>query len=426
MQLILVVFDPLLNKRSRHVSNIKSCDISARSGAGSALTLIELLKYQPLLSSPSCSSSSRCDSSLKMRRTTRKVLIHLGLFSTILFLIIYLNGPQSKTKTFAWNEIRYKPSSVSLPKSRGLCPGLDRSSKPALVVSRVAADGDPKWLDTLSKKYHLCVYTVDASVDNNSKNLQVPANRGHEAMAYLTFMIDNYDHIPTAGAVFVHGARFQWHNDEPEYDNAVLLGVLNIPKALEPLGYHNLRCDWSLSTCPASSPPQGSLETSFQAKLVPWDDRAASDAGLPKALVALFGGRDVAQVHLGTSDAVRSQCCAQFVVSRESIFRHSREEYVALRQWLLEDKRGDLVIGRILSYVWHILFIKQEDLEDGNSQISIELDRLNKQACPNARECYCRLYGRCDLESCTTGACFGQYKLPQDLKLPKDWAETHG
>lgn len=349
--------------------------------------------------------------------------MNFGLFSALLFLIIYLNGPDSKTKAFAWNEIRYKPSSATLPESRGICHGLSSSSKPALVVSRVAADGDPKWLDPLSKLYHFCVYTVDAPVQD-SKYLQVPARRGHEAMAYLTFIIDNYDHIPSAGAVFVHGARFQWHNDEPQYDNVALLSRLNVSRALESSGYHNLRCDWSLSTCPSSVPPQGSFETSSQAQLVPWDDRAVSDAGLPKALAALFGAEDAIGVRPGPADALRSQCCAQFVVSRESIMRHSREEYAALRQWLLEDKRGDLVLGRIMSYVWHILFIKQGKVRAGNE--GIDLERLNKQACPSAAQCYCRLYGRCGLECCIASSCYGQYQLPQDLKLPKDWAEIHG
>ncbi|PMD41148.1 hypothetical protein L207DRAFT_426337 [Hyaloscypha variabilis F] len=356
-----------------------------------------------------------------MRRTTRKALINLGLFATVLLFIVYLNGPQSKTKTFAWNEIRYKPTSATLPKSRGICHGVSGSSKPVLVVSRVEADGDAKWLDPLAKLYHFCVYTVDAP-DSDSKYLQVPANRGHEGMAYLTFIIDNYDHIPAAGAVFVHGARFQWHNDEPQYDNVALLSALNVSRALEPSGYHNLRCDWSLSTCPSSVPPQGSFETSSQAKLVPWDDRAASDAGLPKALAAIFGGNDISTVQPSASDAVRSQCCAQFVVSRKSILRHSREEYVALRQWLLEDNRGDLVVGRILSYVWHILFIDQ----GGLGSEGINLNKLNQRACPSAQECYCRLYGRCNLEGCTSGSCNGQYELPTDLKLPKDWAQTHG
>jgi hypothetical protein len=84
-------------------------------------------------------------------------------------------------------------------------------------------------------------------------------------MGYLTFMIDNYEHIPAAGAVFVHGSRFAWHNDAPE-----LLAALNISAALSPCGYHNLRCDCSASTCPSSSAAQGSLETSLLATLQPY------------------------------------------------------------------------------------------------------------------------------------------------------------
>ncbi len=197
-----------------------------------------------------------------MRRRTQRAVIQLVFFGSILFLVIYLTRPQPNTKTFPWNKIYYKTTATTLPEARGICPGLAKGSKPALVVSRVTSD-DSKWLDTLAKKYHLCVYTADAPVDAKSTHLQVPANRGHEAMAYLTFLIDNYDHIPASGAVFVHGSRWAWHNDAPDYDNAALLDVLNISAALEISGYHNLRCDWSLSTCPASAKPQGSLDTSM-------------------------------------------------------------------------------------------------------------------------------------------------------------------
>jgi hypothetical protein len=259
-------------------------------------------------------------------------------------------------------------------------------------------------------------------------------------MAYLTFIIDNYDHIPAAGAVFVHGTRWSWHNDDPEYDNVALLSALNISSALAPLGYHNLRCDWSVSTCPASEPPQGSLETSFQAALVPWDDRAVSDAALPGALEDLFGGVDGGRSRLGRSATVRSQCCAQFVVSRDSIWQHSRDEYVTLRQWLLDGSsssgeqsinrnaapRNDKVAGRILSYVWRILFLQQGQNLSPDTGSGIDLEWLNDQACPRADECYCRLYGRCNLERCTSpGTCYGQYHLPTDFKLPKDWAAMH-
>lgn len=370
-----------------------------------------------------------------MRRKTLRSLFHLTVLGGI-FLLLFLNRPTSRIKTFPWTHIRYKSSSP-IPPSRGRCPGLSKTTKPALVVSRVTADGDPSWLDSLSKTYHLCIYTVD-SLTPTASTLQVPANRGHEAMAYLTFLIDNYESIPAAGAVFVHGSRYAWHNDHPAYDNAALLASLNIPAALEHHGYHNLRCDWSVSTCAASAAPQGSLENRVQSVLEPWSARAASDSALPAALGVLFGGNEregFLAAKLGRNDAVRSQCCAQFVVARKNIWRHSRAEYVALRQWLLDGmgagpsrRKGaappdDRVAGRILSYIWHILFIDPEDLRAGTGN-GVDLGLLNEQACPRADECYCRLYGRCNLRCASPGSCRGQYTLPKDLKLPADWGET--
>jgi hypothetical protein len=368
-----------------------------------------------------------------MRRKTRKALIHLTLFTTILTLILYLNSPSSPTKTYPWKKVRYQTTSTTLPPSLGHCPGLSKSKKPALVVNRVSSDGDLNWLDPLKKKYHLCIYNVDAPLNLKSNELQVPANRGHEAISYLTFLIDNHDTIPGDGAVFVHGSRFAWHNDAPDYDNVPLLLDLNLPTALAEHGYANLRCDWSLSTCPPSVAAQGSFENSFQAAVAPWDARAVSDAAFPGALESIFGGK----VKLSRSDAVRAQCCAQFAVSRAHLLSHSREEYIALRQWLLDGSADevtwagketgwrrdpkaapadDRVAGRILSYIWHILFMKED--EGG-----VDLNKLNVQACPSAEQCYCRLYGRCGLMCPGPGICEGQYTLPPGLKVPKDGFE---
>jgi len=382
-----------------------------------------------------------------MRRKTRGALVNIALFCAVLLIILYLNGGGSASKAFAWRTIRYKSSSTSSPKSRGICPGLADTTKPALVVARVAADGDTKWLDALTHKYHLCVYTADAPLDATLAYLQVPENRGHEAMAYLTFIIDNYEHFPSAGAVFVHGSRWSWHNDSPDYDNAALLASLNVSAALAPWGYHNLRCDWSASTCPASDQnAQGSIGTSINALIEPWNQRLVSDAALPRALVTLFGGvenrPDQGQLLLGRNDAIRSQCCAQFIVSRESVRQHSRDEYVALRQWLLDGSSAnvesrksnaahpdDRIAGRILSYVWHILFLQHGETSDNTMPKAmnrhIDLEKLNYLACPTAEECYCRLYGRCNLDRCSAGRCAGQYEIPPGFRLPADWAETH-
>ena len=376
-----------------------------------------------------------------MTRKVQRSINHLLFFCAILFLILYLNRPQYRERTFSWTKIRYKTRATVLPDARGVCPKLSETKKPALVVSHIEEDGDPSWLDALANKYHLCIYRVDAPTDASSVYLQVPANRGHEAMTYLTFLIDNYEEIPAAGAVFVHGSRWAWHNDSPDYDNAELLAALDLSRALEPWGYHNLRCDWSTSTCLPSVPAQGSLEMRLQAAVAPWSARAASDLALPGALASIFGGDEfekqaAAQASAGLSlsraDKVRAQCCAQFVVSRERVWQHTRNEYIALRQWHLDGAIGsphagnkkvapsdDRVAGRILSYLWHILFAKRA--ADG----MIHLDELNQEACPTAQECYCRLYGRCNLQCPNPGTCWGQYQVPPYYKLPDDWAATH-
>ena len=369
-----------------------------------------------------------------MKRSTRRIAINLVLFLAVLSIVLLLGRSSESDRRFSWTRVQYKGVSGSLSGARGICPGLKDTTKPPLVVARVADDGNSEWVQGLADKYNICMYTADAPLNLSSFELQVPANRGHEAMAYLTFMIDNYDEIPEAGVVFIHGSRFAWHNDQLKYDNAVLLRDLNVSAALEPYGYHNLRCDWSASTCEGTVKPQGSWETRSRAVMEPLNQRVVSDAGLPSALAVLFGGNERdASVMLGRGDIIRSQCCAQFVVSKKNVHQHNKEEYLALRQWLLDGSQGDLsgmqstiaapaddrVAGRILSYIWHILFLPHQDM------VGTSLKSLNDMACPSARDCYCRLYGRCKLSGCKDEHCPGQYRLPPGFRLPEGWVESH-
>lgn len=177
--------------------------------------------------------------------------------------------------------------------------------------------------------------------------------------------------------------------------------------------------------------------SSAQAIMEPYNLRAVSNAALPGALASIFGGEEKsAEASLGRAATVRTQCCAQFAVARDSIWQHPWPEYVAIRQWLLDGRTDqaawtpgqdsatappdDRVAGRILSYVWHILFMQRE-----KTQKALDLTWLNAAACPSAEECYCRLYGRCRLKDCTSDACRGQYRVPTNFKLPENWAATH-
>ena len=56
---------------------------------------------------------------------------------------------------------------------------------------------------------------------------------------------------------------------------------------------------------------------------------------------------------------VGQPCCAQFAVSREQITKRSLEEYVSYRQWVLDTELDDEKSGRVMEYLWHVIFGKE-------------------------------------------------------------------
>jgi hypothetical protein len=72
---------------------------------------------------------------------------------------------------------------------------------------------------------------------------------------------------------------------------------------------------------------------------------------------------------------------------------------MGIRDWLLETEMPDYMSGRVLEYSWHILF--------GKPAVH----------CPPADECYCKTFGKCNLQ-CTEGDC-GQYQYPFGISRTK-------
>ena len=73
-------------------------------------------------------------------------------------------------------------------------------------------DDDTSWLEHHFSDWDLNVYKMN---DPRAK-LTVAKNKGRESMAYLTYIIDNYDNLPEY-MVFLHSLRYQWHNEDPMY-----------------------------------------------------------------------------------------------------------------------------------------------------------------------------------------------------------------
>ena len=66
-------------------------------------------------------------------------------------------------------------------------------------------------------------------VDDPTSRFHTPLNKGREAMAYLTYIIDTYQDLPKM-VTFIHPHRTgwpaAWHNDVPGYDAVTMLTTL--------------------------------------------------------------------------------------------------------------------------------------------------------------------------------------------------------
>ncbi|OOF90022.1 hypothetical protein ASPCADRAFT_212302 [Aspergillus carbonarius ITEM 5010] len=247
-----------------------------------------------------------------------------------------------------------------------------------MVVASITGD-DVSWLYEYFPEWHKSVYVVD---DKNAK-LTVQLNKGRESMVYLTYIIDNYDNLPDS-ILFIHPERYQWHNDDPYYDGVPVLRNFQVPY-LQKQGYVNLRCAWVLG-CPA--------------EIHPLTDSHRSDvhAGeyFKTGFMELFPEAEV-------PDEVGVSCCAQFAVTSWKIRERPKSDYVRYRKWLAETTLPDALSGRIMEYSWHMIFGK------------------GPVYCPTAEECYCKVFGLCDLDCPTEGDCAGRYVLPPYSSLPKGW-----
>jgi hypothetical protein len=158
---------------------------------------------------------------------------------------------------------------------------------------------------------------------------------------FLRFIIDNYDKLPD-NVLFIHPNRYQWHNDDPDYDGLPMLRHFQLPY-LEKEGYVNIRCAWALG-CPNEIKP-------FEEE---GENRAAVHAGgsYKQNFELLFP-------ELKVPEKVGVSCCAQFAATKEKIRERKKEDYLRYREWLLKTELHDSISGRILEYSWHSKF---EDL----------------------------------------------------------------
>jgi len=195
-------------------------------------------------------------------------------------------------------------------------------------------------------------------VDDDTAPLHPPLNKGHEAMVYLSYIIDHYNELPDI-SLFMHSHSATWHNNDLlDGLSSRIVRHLSAEKVIRE-GYVNLRCHWEPG-CPAH----------IQLALGTEDINKKEQQYMAAAFAELFPGAIVPEV-------LAQPCCAQFAVSRSAIHRHPVETYVRQRDWLTRTELDSYTSGRIFEYIWQYLFTS------------------SPVVCPDVEMCYCDTFSVC-------------------------------
>lgn len=226
-----------------------------------------------------------------------------------------------------------------------------------LVIAKLKAE-NVSWIDTeLTDLPDLqkAVYVVD----DQDAPLHTPANKGNEAMVYLSYIIDFYKKLPDV-SIFVHSHASAWHvGDLFNGSTAEMLRRLSLEKVARE-GYVNLRCEiWP--GCPVAASldrtEDPDPDSKMNGKVLEFFQQMFPNDPLPTTLA--------------------QPCCAQFALSRDIILKHPKSYYEALRNWILETDLPKVITGRVFEYAWHYLFTNQPVF------------------CPSEQICFCDAYAIC-------------------------------
>ncbi|RMJ22225.1 hypothetical protein PHISP_06906 [Aspergillus sp. HF37] len=287
--------------------------------------------------------------------------------SATIFLVVcfYLSTGREPRET----SISQQPAIVS-PSSKEFVLSPSKSSDPTpppqntaytrtLVIAKLQEE-DASWVDAIVNELPQLTSAV-YTVDNPNTTLTVPANKGHEAMVYLTYIIDHYSQLSDI-TIFMHSHRITWHNNDfLKSDSAAMVKLLKNEHVIRS-GYMNLRCHWEPGCPDHIHPSAGSITNDIT--------NIPEAAVLAKSWEMLFPNAAVPEV-------LSQPCCGQFAVSAKHIRRVSLNEYISYRDWLLETPLEDMVSGRVWEYIWQWLFTGQPEF------------------CPEETYCYCEGYGVC-------------------------------
>ncbi|KAL8877163.1 MAG: hypothetical protein Q9198_004773 [Flavoplaca austrocitrina] len=152
-----------------------------------------------------------------MRWTVRFALPAL-LLAITLFVILYIKFAQMwdqySAPSYAWASLQntFRGSELDNP------PAVVGKVEDKVVIMAKVESENTDWVAENLPDWQHAIYTVNPSASTPNTTLTTPQNKGHESMAYLTYIIDHYTSLPSTLA-FIHphrrGFRDAWHTDTP-------------------------------------------------------------------------------------------------------------------------------------------------------------------------------------------------------------------
>ena len=261
----------------------------------------------------------------------------------------------------------FLPSTTFALLSSPTTPSPESSPTPqtlTLVVARLQKE-DVSWIKDELPDIQTAVYVVD----DPTAELHVPQNKGHEAMVYLSYIIDHYDSLSDT-TIFIHSDRITWHNNDfLDSDLVKMIQRLN-PERVQREKYFNLRCH--------AQP--GCSDNLHLNRVEPNGDKP-EETVIKTVWSELHPTKPM-------PDTLSSPCCGQFAASKTAILSHPLSQYIKWREWLLHTELEDSVSGRIWEYTWHYILGGKADM------------------CADTHICYCDGYGVCFESSASMQAWF--------------------
>lgn len=244
-------------------------------------------------------------------------------------------------------------------------PHFNRTS---ILVTCTRSEHDVAWLHEDLPDMPKILYDLE----RRDAPYHVPEDKGNEAMAYLTYIIDHYDTLPDV-VLFFRGERITNDNNLLlDNNSAETIRRLSLDRVSR-VGFMNARCQLDPG-CP-NWIHFGRSEADRKNDKKP--EEPAFSVHLWRQLFPIDGSEDKNDHRLFVPRTLSAPTGSQFAVTKEKILARSRSDYIFFRKWIIETPIESDLVGQIFSFLWQYIFTGYTDV------------------CPAESSCHCDGYGVC-------------------------------